>query len=271
MIVTKLFASGASPEATAAWFWTVAGGAGSYPRDLEEAVLWVLPLAVVKMPRLRVHDVSVRLRGYGVRLSGGPDRRLRGCLVAYGGKGCVVLDGTDPANEQRFSLAHEVAHFLVEYLQPRHQALAALGEGLLSVLDGERSPSVEERVHGVLAAVPIGVHVHMMDRRAAEDGASTVEEAESGADRLALELLAPRRDVRRRLLGSGPHAGEAEEIEVAVRLLSQEFGLPVSVAASYARQIVLSSRPAQPFREWLGMARHQCRTSGCGAELEIER
>ncbi|HZQ09243.1 MAG TPA: ImmA/IrrE family metallo-endopeptidase [Anaerolineae bacterium] len=34
----------------------------------------------------------------------------------------IFLDGSDPANEQRITVAHEIAHFLVDYQMPRARA-----------------------------------------------------------------------------------------------------------------------------------------------------
>ena len=75
-------------------FWAQVGEPEPFPRLLEPAVLWVLPLAVFKLPRLWVRDVQGWLAARGVRfqLETG-DRPLHGCLFAFGGRGCVLLNG----------------------------------------------------------------------------------------------------------------------------------------------------------------------------------
>lgn len=111
-----------SVDEQAAAFWRRVGDPPSFPRDLEAAILWGLPLAIVKLPRLRPGAVDDwfrrRGRAHGV---GGADRALRACLVAFRGRGVIFLDAADAAAEFRFSLAHEAAHFIVDYLVPRER------------------------------------------------------------------------------------------------------------------------------------------------------
>jgi Zn-dependent peptidase ImmA (M78 family) len=40
--------------------------------------------------------------------------------MARAGHGFISLDGSDADDERRFSLAHELAHFLLDYQDPRN-------------------------------------------------------------------------------------------------------------------------------------------------------
>src|SRR5207249_2805502 len=107
------------------------------------------------------------------------DRPLRAALVAHGGKGLVFLDGTDPDDERRYSLAHETAHFLIAAWWPRLRAERKLGPASLEVLDGRRSPTRTERIDAALAGLALGTRVHLMERT--PDGHSSdpaIDEAE---------------------------------------------------------------------------------------------
>lgn len=236
-------------------FWRAAGEFERFPRNLEEAVLWALPLAVLKLPRLWIRDVEAWVTGRGIVFQlHVPNRALRGCLLAHTGHGFVLLDGTDPEDEQRFSLAHEVAHFLIDYLEPRRRAVSELGESILEVLDGVRPATHEERVSALLGNAAIGVHTHFMDR--ASDGSlgcQYLAVAEGRADRLALELLAPVREVRRRLDRSGRAATYAERIHETTALLTGTFGLPLTVADLYGRWLCRTWFGGESVREWLGI------------------
>lgn len=219
-------------------FWADAPELGAYPRDLDFAILVGLPMAVVELPELSLSAIGDWLSAHKVELHlSGSDRRLRACLVALGGVGLVFVDAGDDATQRRVSLAHEAAHFIVEYLLPRRDVARRRPE-LLAVVDGERPPTARERISAVLGEVTIGVHTHLLDR----DGQSghRVDVAEWRARRVALELLAPQAVVHQRIGEHGIHSANAVR-----QLLVDDFGLPVSLAADYAAQLAADARPSE--------------------------
>jgi hypothetical protein len=229
----------AGPVTTPLWvtslageFWRRAGGAEPFPRTLRRSLARALPLAVVALPRLRVASVDAWLGRNGAPCAiGSPDRPLRACLVARRGRGLVFIDGADPEDEQRFSLAHEVAHFLRDYWQPREEVRRRLGDAALDVLDGVRPPSATERAHALLARVTIEAHRHLMERTAdGHPAGAEIDAAERAADRLAYELLAPiatlEADARR--------CRDENRRDYLARLLASAYGLPAWPAAHYA-------------------------------------
>jgi len=204
---------------------------------------------VVKLPRLRSDLVRDWLAADGLADLVPPTKRdLRACIVASRGRGLVFIDGADPIDEQLMSLAHEVAHFLLDYLLPRQAAMKALGESILPVLDGDRTASPQERLSAVLRGVRVGIYSRLWRRgpQGVAEDAETVTR-EDAADALALELVAPRREViaRTRTLGF--------EGNTVRRILTNEFGLPASVAEEYARAICVAVRPTPSMKEWLGL------------------
>ncbi len=233
-------------------FWSQAGGRPAPPADMERAVLWALPLDVQPVPGLTVARIAAWLSARGLpHLPLGPARRLRGCLLACRGQGVVFVEADDPPEEQRFTLAHEAAHFLLDYQEKRERALARLGEAIRPVLDGERPPTRQERLHALLADVPLGLHAHLMER--GPDGAPCLEaaDAECDADRLALELLAPEREVLALVQATGG-ATYAARVSRAADALAARFGLPRAVAEGYARRLLrLTGGPS--VAEWLGL------------------
>jgi hypothetical protein len=92
--------------------------------------------------------------------------------------------------------------------------------------------------HALLAAVPLGFHLHLLSRDP-EGGfpAETVLAAEEEADRLAYELLAPADEVLRRLV--------VHQEQDLAELLRTDFGLPAAHAARY-RDILSPVAPADP-------------------------
>jgi hypothetical protein len=164
----------------------------------------------------------------------------------------IFLDGSDPEDEQRFSLAHEVAHFMLDYWQPRKQALSVLGPGIREVLDGRRAPTPEERLGGLLQSISWETFTHLMDRSpSGQVEHSRILDAEDRADQLALELLAPRAVVLSRLQVQAIQWKKASAYNRVAETLQQEFGLPETVAHGYGHILVMSQRPARSFEEWL--------------------
>lgn len=223
-------------------FWEACGGPTPPPRDLQGAVSLALPVTTVTLPALALDRVEgwLSARGIAHRFDVG-NRRLRGCLVATGGHGFVFVDGADPEEERRFTLAHEVAHFLLDYQAPRERAIRALGMRIASVLDGVRVPTAEERVDAALAGCPLGLHTHLLVR-AGDRGARAVL-AEARTDRLAWELLAPAEEVCH--LAAGSDGGPLR------RLLIDGYGLPPGEAERYARTLRETYGPPPSFVEWL--------------------
>ncbi len=212
-----------------------AGVEEPFPRHLANAVRRALPLDVVLLPALRVSDVLAWLRQRGVRMTlAGPDRALRGCLVASRGCGVAFVDAQDSEEERRFSLAHELAHFLHDYDRPRRRAAERLGPAALEVFDGLRPPRPEERLHALLRAVPIGYHTHLLARDAGALAQGPEAAGEVAADRLAYELLAPADAV---CAAVGPEGGRA------AAALRGAFGLPAAQAERYAALLYPPARP----------------------------
>jgi IrrE N-terminal-like domain len=228
-------------------FWRAAGLIESFPRSLRRPILRALPVTVIALPALRLEAVRTWLRRHDKSVPESvSDRPLHACLMACSGYGLIFLDSDDADDEQRFSLAHETAHFLRHYLQPRQRIERNLGKRALEVLDGRRPPSEAERLHALLAAVPIGPHFHTLER----DGggrivSGTIASHEEEADRLAYELLAPADEIARRIQGTD----RAELVE----LLRQTFGLPEVHARGYA-ELLLPTPFVDPLLRRLGIA-----------------
>jgi hypothetical protein len=242
-------------QAAADDFWHAAGEVEPFPRTLEAAVLWALPLFIVKVPRLTLSDVRAKLADYGIAFGvDGPNRNLYGCLVAFAGKGVVMLDGSEPPDELRFSLAHEVGHFITDYQQPRNRALRRLGPAIVDVLDGLRPPNQEERIDAVLSDVRIGIHTHLMDRTpSGAIGCGRISGSEFRADRLAFELLAPEEAVIGEARGWGSASAGDDDATDLGAVLVEVFGLPVATARQYAHFLNTVGERRPSIRTWLGM------------------
>jgi hypothetical protein len=213
-------------EALARHFWAGTGFHDTFPREIEPVVPLKLPLPILKLSRLGVPEVERWLRQRGIATALSADTRdLRGCLIAHAGCGIIFLCGADHAEEQRLTIAHEVAHFLVDYLLPRQLVIQVMGEGITEVLDGQRLATPTERAAAILSRIRLGAHVHVLPRLGTdEDSDSVVAHAEDRADRLALELVAPQARIRAVL--DALSARQALTAEAVRATLATHFGLP---------------------------------------------
>jgi len=211
-------------------------------RDLFDMIGMSLPITLEGLPRLTCGMVRDQLDAMG-RAHGGlarTNRRLHGCLVAQAGKGLLFYDSQDAAHQQRFTLAHEVAHFVLDHQLPRRHALRAFGQDILPVLSGKREPTPDESLYLMLERIPFGVQVRLMERDASGNLCTgRAKDMEQRADRLAFELLAPAREVL-------PLVRHSCRQEVEAELVSR-FGLPQKEARSYARFLLAHEPARSPF------------------------
>lgn len=217
---------------TVALFWSLSGEPESFPRSLERPLALALPVALVKLPRLQLKDIENWLLHRDVPFSFHcQSRYVRGCLVACGGKGIIFVDGTDPIDQIRVTLAHEIAHFLLDYWLPRCRAIQNLGASIVEVLDGIRPPSIEERVHSLLVGLQIGIHTNLLERGHNDADLNTIWHIEDKADKIAVALLAPPDTVLQQSDLSAKSFQERKDSIVST--LTSEFGLPTAIAEAY--------------------------------------
>jgi len=168
------------------------------------------------------------------------------------GHGFLFVDQSDSEAERRFTIAHEIAHFLLDYVTPRQKVLDIFGDSIRPVLDGERTPTRLESIDAMLSKVNFGVYVDMMSRSAEggiEQGA--ILHAEDNADRLAFELLAPAEHVLNQIAVLQAKRS-FERTRVIASLLVTEYGLPKQLAFRYSAFLTRHT-PQQSSAQWLGL------------------
>ena len=220
-------------------FWQRAGGQAQWPLDLDEAVVFAFPLTVVALPDLHTgqieHWLEERRTAHRFPCA---SRHLHGCLVVDRGAGFIFIDQQDDEAERRFTVAHELAHFLIDYWLVRQRVVEALGPGIRDVLDGLRPPTVEERFQSILSEVPLKPYTHLLEKEGTGSFLrSNVWTAENRADRLGLELMAPAEHVCTELRSAGDTDNYFICQTKARKLLLKKYGLPETAADVYARNV----------------------------------
>jgi len=226
----------ANPEILASEFWAKTGATDDFPRNIEQAVALLLPLTIVKIPLLNVGLIQQWLKRRNLRASMPKDDcSLMGCLFALRGHGVVFIDGTDEPDEQRYTIAHETSHFILDYLIPRQHVIKVLGEQITNVLDGLREATPGERIDAILSYAQLGAHVHLMPRLESDKKYGLIEQIEDRADDLAFELVAPqttRTPLIEKLIAQG-----INDKDKICNELAAFFGLPAHVFYHIASNI----------------------------------
>lgn len=233
-------------------FWQRYGKDETFPRNIERLVALALPLTIIRLPQLTMRSVENWLRQRGVPFRFGcQSRTIRGCLVAFAGRGLIFVDAEDSEEEQRFTAAHEIGHFLVDYWLLRQKAIRKFGPNIADVIDGLRRPTPTERFSALIISTRIGIYADLMGRAGDEPQNSEVWEIEDRADSIALELLAPKAEVLSRIQipTTGSFAKRVEEVSIAISL---RFGLPASVSCSYSHSLLKSVGCGRSWIESLG-------------------
>ncbi|HEV2528988.1 MAG TPA: ImmA/IrrE family metallo-endopeptidase [Thermomicrobiales bacterium] len=235
------------PELVAAarQFWADPRIPAGTPRSVEWAISCVHPVSIEFQPRLSIGTLQdwMDAHGFGVRLDD-RNRRLRGCAMAHGGSGLIVLDTDDDPAEQDFTLAHEVAHLLLDYYGPRDRLAGMIDDHDGAVFDGHQAPSIEQQISAALRGHDLRPFVHLLARDANRTASPAVLAREQLADELACELLAPMDEVRTRLQSG-------QDVRDVNALLRDRYRLPAGASDDYARRLVRRFLPPPTFVDWL--------------------
>ncbi len=235
-------------------FFGKKGQQSAFPRNIEQAILWNFPVAIINLPRLGLSLIKrwLEIRDLSMPFAG-QDRRIRACVLARCGYGLIFLDGTDPDDERRFSLAHEIAHYILDYHLKRQEIIKHLGNKIIDVLDGKREATIEERLNGIFSGITVGPFMHLMDRdKHGYMSNQLILDIEDNAERFALELTAPKKALEHYLdqqfsgwYNQNNHTNHSE-------FAASIFGIPQRILVEYISYLANLRRPHQSFKDWLG-------------------
>lgn len=239
-------------DRTSTDFWTQIGKTPPFPRNLELMVNRTMPLNYIGLAQLSIKGIEQWFLQRQVPFQFlCQNRQLCGCIVAGRGNGFLFIDQNDSEEERRFTVAHEISHFILDYLYPRQKAINSLGSSIRSVLDGERYPTHNESIDAILGDIKLGIYFNMM-LRSTQGGIddSSILRSEDNADRLAFELLAPADHVLNQPTVLQVKSS-FERTHIISSLLITEYGLPKQLAFRYSA-FLTRHYPQQSTAEWLG-------------------
>ena len=256
-------------EYWASWFWRRAGGRSTHPVDIGYAATCALEVGIRSVAGLTMFTAVDHLRRVGVRCPESvSERKLHGC-IAVGPRGATILVEMHDADAQRrFTIAHEVSHYILEVRRHHRRAARRMGRDYVGILYGSREATPTERVDAWLKNVLFSPFAHFIDRTPGGGyGCGQTLEAECVADRLAIEILAPRAELRR-AVRANRRLPLSAMINEARRIAEQRFGLPDTVAERYAVGIVWEMRGGRSIAERFGFGDH---SSGAQDETDSMR
>jgi IrrE N-terminal-like domain len=168
------------------------------------------PLAWYEVPDLTERTAAMQLHtklGVPIDEPYGEDEPLSGRLYATGAGGCILVEQRHPLVRRRFTVAHELGHYIIHVLPRLAQGVTVFDEELLGARE-------EQGQDGRLAGWPsmIGNRGQLIP--------IDVSKAEEEADLFAAELLIPEPVCRYLVEANSRRCGGRQE--VLARLLATE-------------------------------------------------
>lgn len=229
-------------EQCAAVFWEPIPQRNEFPRDLEQHLSLHYEASIESMSDLTVNRVQqwllTKALASQVTLN---DRRLDGCIIAQKGHAILFIDAALALDERRMIIAHETAHFWIDYELPRRRIKQRYGAAGMQILDKERPSHTVEVLMAAATGSPIQefYHYHFKDRK-------RETEVEQQANTLACLLIAPPREV----LARARRCRIARDDESKwMELLHQGYGMPGNWARGYLPLLLRNIR-GRSFSAW---------------------
>lgn len=229
-------------EQCAAVFWEPIPHRNHFPRDLEQYLSIYYAASIESLPKLTVQRVQEWLSENGFPSTYSPnDRRLDGCIIAQKGHAILFLDDALPLDERRMIIAHETAHFWLDYELPRRRMKQRYGAAGMQILDKERPAHTVEVLLAAATSSPIEEFYHYHFKESKHE-----TEIEQRANTLACLLIAPSREVLARATKCRIARDDKSKW---LELLHQGFGMPENWARSYLPLLQRSIR-GRTFSSW---------------------
>jgi Zn-dependent peptidase ImmA (M78 family) len=242
-------------ERIAREFWSKANPVHRQTLDISSAVDEVLPVRVIYIQRLSFAEIKYWLENRGVKTEFEANNRpLHGVIMIQEGFGFIFVDANDGSIQQRFTIAHEVSHFLLDYQIPRENAMLAIGTEIEDVLNGKAEATRFQQVKALIKGISIQPYTHLTEKSADGSFLNWMNyTSENEADYLALELLAPRSVVIKDTMTTARRLNYSQFTRKCEELLMKHYQIPPEVAHQYAVELAYSITNGPSFLDKLGL------------------
>ena len=234
-------------ERIAREFWATTHAEFRYNYDIVKVVESSLNVQLIRMPQLSPKNITSWLSDHDMNIPlENNERNLHGALIIQNGAVLMFIDTTENDTRQRYTLAHQVSHFLLDYQMPKERTIMTLGKEIAGVLKGNAEASVEQLVQSAFNGMTDKVYTLFIEKDEAIP-------SENPADSLALELLAPRYQIihetaaKSILLSYAPFKRKCRE------LLIGKYRIPSEIAHKYASDLAGSVMNKSSFLSRLGI------------------
>ncbi|ASS49912.1 MAG: hypothetical protein A3D31_10055 [Candidatus Fluviicola riflensis] len=243
-------------ERIAREFWSKADPVHRNGLDISSAVDDVLPVNVVHLQQLSWKVIECWLKNLGVNdiEIEVNDRELHGVIMIREGFGFIFVNADDGTIQQRFTIAHEVSHFLLDYQMPREQAMLAIGTEIEDVLNGKAEATRFQQVKALIKGISIQPYTHLIEKSGDGSFLNWMNyTSENEADYLALELLAPRSVVIKGTIATARRLNYNQFTRKCEEILMKNYQIPAKVAHQYAVELAYSITNGPSFLDKLGL------------------
>jgi hypothetical protein len=229
-------------EHCAAAFWKPIPERNYFPRDLEQYLPLHYQASIETLPGLTVQRVHEWLSAKGIASTNPSNkRRLDGSIIAQKGHAILFIDAALSLDARRMIVAHETAHYWIDYELPRRRMKLRYGNGGMQALDQERAPEIVEILMATAMGAPIQAFYHYQFKEHKQE-----TEVEQRANTLACLLIAPRREVLSRAkICRMSRDDESKWLE----LLHHGFGIPENWGRGYLPLLLRNFRE-RSFSSW---------------------
>lgn len=242
-------------ERIAREFWSTVEPAYRSNFDIVSAVDASLTIDLVAVKQLSLRKIESWLASRTITIEiDVNDRSLHGALLIRGNSVLMFVEDAEDELQQRFTVAHEVSHFLLDYQVPKERAILALGKEIEDVLNGNLPANNTQLALSVIKGINIDPYTFLIEKTGNGSFLNWANfNSENEADYLALELLAPRTKVINETVSSTKRLTYSQFTRNSLELLKGKYGIPAEIARQYASELANAVTNGPSFLDKLGL------------------